>query len=79
MKNSISKKHVLKTISTHALVAAVFTNPYLLYVLADIYKIATGDTSTVVVNNSLTYMLSWLSSLGFAVAIVSFILYKVKK
>lgn len=79
MKEKTSKKHLLKTISTHALMVGIFTQPYFLYVLSDIHRIAVGDTSTVVVNNSLTSALALLSSLAFAIAIVSFIVYKVKK
>jgi|GEM_PF-6689537 len=79
MKEKTFKKHVLKTISTHALIVGMFTQPYILYVLSDLHRIAVGDTSTVDVNNSLTSTLSLLSSLAFATAIVSFIIYKVKK
>jgi hypothetical protein len=68
-------KKILKSVASHSLIVGIFTTPYLLYVLSDLYKIAVNDTTTVVLNNSLTVVLTTIPSAAFIIAFVSFLVY----
>lgn len=79
MKNKNSSIQNYKLVASHALVIAIFTAPYLIYLLADVYRIATNDTTAVVVNQSLTASMTLVSSVALLVSIIAFGLYTVNR
>jgi hypothetical protein len=79
MNNKHSNTQVYKSIASHALVVAIFTVPYLVYLLGDVYKLATKDTTTVVVNQSLTASMSLVSFFALLISAVAFGLYSVNR
>ena len=78
MKKTNSDNQTFKLVASHAFVVAIFTNPYFMYILGDLYKIATRDASDVVVNQSLTASMSLLSTTALLVSITAFALFILK-
>lgn len=70
---------IYKSIASHALVVAISTNPYLIYLIGDIYKIIVNDMSVAEMNNSLVTVLSYVSFAALVVSAATFAMYKVKK
>lgn len=78
-KTSPLKIQMYQHIATHALVATIFTNPYFIYLLTDIYKLTFNDTSDAVINHSLVNAMSLVSFVALVTSVVSFGIYLNKK
>ncbi len=65
----MNTKRTLRIIASHCFAVAIFTNPYILLVIADIYHIATNDQSEVAVYDSLIAVMSAISFVAFIVAV----------
>jgi hypothetical protein len=68
----MKSKLTYRSIATHSLVAAIFVNPYLLYIIADIHRVLTNNTSTVTIDTSLIATMSIISLLALIVSLVAF-------
>jgi hypothetical protein len=82
MKSKNPNSRTLKLIASHALVAAVFTQPYVIYVWGDIYNIiksslglATEQITAPAINENLIASMSFLSDTALLVSAVFFGLY----
>ncbi len=79
MTKKTTNNQTLKLIASHTLVVAIATNPYLIYLIADLYKITTNDTTEVVVNQSLVASMSLISGVALLISIVTFSAYIIRK
>ena len=79
MKKLTSQVSTYKLISSHALLAAVITNAYLLSLLTDLIRIVNRDSTEVVVNPSFMNTLSILSFTALIIAVIAFLLHMVNK
>lgn len=68
----MKSKRLYRSIATHSFVAALFVNPYLLYVFADVHRILTNNTNPIVVDTSLITTMSIISLLALVVSLVAF-------
>jgi hypothetical protein len=71
MKHNKAKIQALRTIATHSIVAAVFSNPYLLYLIADAYRVVINDTSAPTADPSLAAAMGLVSTTAFFVAVIA--------
>ena len=73
MKNNLNLAHGLKLIASHALVAAIVSQPYFVSLFSDLLHIATSDVApNAAVADNLLSGLSVISGTAFVVAIVAF-------
>jgi hypothetical protein len=73
------KNTSLLLVASHSFVATVVSNPYLQFVISDIIKMITNDTTEVVFNQSLATSMSVVSLTFLMVSIVAFAIYKLKR
>lgn len=80
MKRKTSPSSKYRQIATHALVAGIVSQPYLIYLLSDIYRIASRNTLEVVgVDQALVSAMGLFSGLALLVAAVSYGLHIAKR
>lgn len=70
----MKSKRLYRSIATHSFVAALFVNPYILLIIADVYRlfIETGNTTVVAVDTSLITVMSIISFTALVVSLVAF-------